>query len=464
MTTTRVLIVEGKCSCRAPASCNTLAEVLRRDLALHCASAGASDGLSGTAAFIPQLIILRTEGIDGPKLLIDRCRQKWPDTPILLLICSALGYRPDIQTLADCDDFSYCPFHPEELVDRVRCLLQRFLATATDGETIAVKTILHFGALVGTSEKFLAAIRVIPPLAESDLTILISGQTGTGKELFSRAIHYQSRRQRHPFIPVNCAALPDHLFENELFGHIKGAYTDATSAEQGLIAEAEGGTLVLDEVDALSLVAQAKLLRFLQDREYRPVGSARSLKADLRVIASTNADLLQRVEAGQFREDLYYRLNSLSLALPSLRERMEDVVPLTAHILDRFAKENGRPVAELAPSAMAKLMDYSWPGNVRELESIMIRALTFSRAPVLEAADIQLPAASAGEPAGARSLREAKTETVETFERRYLATLLIQHQGNVTHAARAAGKERRAFQRLLRKHRLDRQSFISDAR
>ena len=464
MTTSRVLIVESECSCCAPASCNTLAEVLRRDLALHCASAGASDALSSTAAFIPQLIILRTEGIDGPKPLIDRCRQKWPDTPILLLVCSARGYRPDIQTLADCDDFSYCPFHPEELVDRIRCLLQRFLATATDGETIAVKTILHFGALVGTSEKFLAAIRVIPPLAESDLTILISGQTGTGKELFSRAIHYQSRRQRHPFIPVNCAALPDHLFENELFGHIKGAYTDATSAEQGLIAEAEGGTLVLDEVDALSLVAQAKLLRFLQDREYRPVGSARSLKADLRVIASTNADLLQRVEAGQFREDLYYRLNSLSLALPSLRERMEDVVPLTAHILDRFAKENGRPVAVLAPSAMAKLMDYSWPGNVRELESIMTRALTFSRAPVLEAADIQLPAAPAGEPAGARSLREAKTETVETFERRYLATLLIQHQGNVTHAARAAGKERRAFQRLLRKHRLDRQSFVSEAR
>ena len=343
-------------------------------------------------------------------------------------------------------------------------MLQRFVATTTDGEAIAVKTILHFGALVGTSEKFLAAIRVIPPMAESDLTILISGQTGTGKELFSRAIHYQSRRQRHPFIPVNCAALPDHLFENELFGHIKGAYTDASSAEQGLIAEAEGGTLVLDEVDALSLVAQAKLLRFLQDREYRPVGSARSVKADLRVIASTNADLLQRVEAGQFREDLYYRLNSLSLALPSLRERMEDVVPLTAHILDRFAKENGRDVAVLAPSAMAKLMDYPWPGNVRELESIVTRALTFSRAPVIEAEDIQLPTAPAAEPAGARSLRAAKTETVETFERRYLATLLIQHQGNVTHAARAAGKERRAFQRLLRKHHLDRQSFIAEAR
>ena len=172
----------------------------------------------------------------------------------------------------------------------------------SDGwRNIAVKTVLHFGALVGTSEKFLGAIRVIPPLAESDLTILISGQTGTGKELFSRAIHYQSRRQRHPFIPVNCAALPDHLFENELFGHIKGAYTDASSAEQGLIAEAEGGTLVLDEVDALSLVAQAKLLASSKIGSIGRWARRGSLKADLRVIASTNADLLQRVEAGQFR-------------------------------------------------------------------------------------------------------------------------------------------------------------------
>ena len=464
MTTSRVLIVERNGNACASGRCNTLAELLRRDLAAHCRTVGAGDELSGASGFIPQLIILRTEGIESPNPVIDVSRQKWPDTPILLLVCCARGHRPDMQTLAGCDDFSYCPFHEEEFLHRLRFLLQMFGGAAIDNENLCAKEILHFGALVGTSEKFLAAIRAIPPMAESDATILMSGQTGTGKELFSRAIHYQSRRQRHPFIPVNCAALPDHLFENELFGHVKGAYTDATSAEKGLIAEAEGGTLVLDEIDALSLVAQAKLLRFLQDREYRPVGSARSVRADVRVIASTNADLLQRVEASQFREDLYYRLNSLSLPLPALRERMEDVAPLTAHILDRFAKENGRPVAALAPSAMDKLMDYSWPGNVRELESIMTRALTFSRAPILKAEDIQLPSAAAGEQAGARSLREAKIKTVENFERRYLATLLIQHQGNVTHAARAAGKERRSFQRLLRKHHLDRQTFIAEPR
>jgi DNA-binding NtrC family response regulator len=221
---------------------------------------------------------------------------------------------------------------------------------------------------------------------------------------------------------------------------------------------------VLDEVDSLSLVAQAKLLRFLQDREYRPVGSSRLLTADVRVIASTNADLLKRIEAGQFREDLYYRLNSLSLSLPALCERIEDVAPLTANILHRFSKERGRPVAVLSPLAMDKLMTYSWPGNVRELESVMTRALTFARSPILKAEDIQLPSAPAAQSAGPRSLREAKTTTIDNFERRYLASLLIQYQGNVTRAAKAAGKERRSFQRLLRKHHLDRQSFITDPR
>jgi two-component system, NtrC family, response regulator GlrR len=205
-------------------------------------------------------------------------------------------------------------------------------------------------------------------------------------------------------------------------------------------------------------------LRFLQDREYRPVGSARLVKADVRIIASTNTDLLKRVEAGQFRKDLYYRLNSLSLSLPSLRDRLEDIVPLTAHILDRFAKENGRPMAMLSPSAMDKLMAYSWPGNVRELESIVIRALTFSRSPILTDDDLQLPSVPSVQPVEGRSLREAKVKTIENFERRYLASLLMRHQGNVTRAAKAAGKERRSFQRLLRKHHLDRQSFTLEPR
>jgi two-component system response regulator AtoC len=288
---------------------------------------------------------------------------------------------------------------------------------------------------------------------------LISGETGSGKEVFSRAIHYQSARHGKPFVPVNCGALPDHLFENELFGHVKGAFTDASSAENGLIAEAEGGTLFLDEIDTLSQAGQVKLLRFLQDGEYRPVGSARSVNADVRILAATNADLLKQVEKKQFREDLYYRLNALSLSIPSLRDRLEDVVPLTAQFLDRYAREHGQNVRLVSSDAMDKLMGYSWPGNVRELESVITRALTFTRAPVLQPEDFELPSAPGDGAPRIRSLREAKTTTITAFERRYLAGLLAQHRGNVTHAAIAAGKERRSFQRLLRKHNLDRHFF-----
>ena len=290
--------------------------------------------------------------------------------------------------------------------------------------------------------------------------MLISGETGTGKELFARAIHYQSPRHGKPFIPVNCGALPDHLFENELFGHVKGAFTDASSAEKGLIAEAEGGTLFLDEVDALSHAGQVKLLRFLQDGEYRPVGSARTVIADVRVIAATNTDLMKRVESKLFRDDLYYRLNFLSLAIPA-SARKDRRCGAARGSLSRPICEARRPgTADVSSRALEKLMAYSWPGNIRELESVITRSLTFSGSPTLEPDDIELPSANDEVICRARSLRDAKSKTVQAFERGYLAKLLAKYQGNVTHAAKAAGKERRTFQRLLRKHNLSRHSFI----
>jgi DNA-binding NtrC family response regulator len=262
-------------------------------------------------------------------------------------------------------------------------------------------------------------------------------------------------------VPFNSGALPDHIIENELFGHAKGAFTDASSAENGLIAEAEGGTLFLDEVDALSHAGQVKLLRFLQDGEYRPVGSSRTVNADVRVIAATNTDLAKRVKLKLFREDLFYRLNCLSLAIPPLRERLEDVAPLAAHFLERYAMQDGRPPRALSSHALEKLLAYSWPGNIRELESVITRSLTFSGAAILEPADIELPSVADEPLPRARSLRDAKSKTVQAFERGFLASLLAKYQGNVTHAAKAAGKERRAFQRLLKKHNLNRQSFTA---
>jgi two-component system, NtrC family, response regulator GlrR len=208
--------------------------------------------------------------------------------------------------------------------------------------------------LIGESPAFLRVIDKIFHLARVDQAVLISGETGTGKEVVARAIHYQSHRQGKPFIPVNCGALPDHLFENELFGHARGAFTDASSAEKGLIAEAEGGTLFLDEIDSLSIAAQVKLLRFLESGEYRPLGSCQSKIADVRVIAATNAELLERIKARAFREDLYYRINALSVSVPPLRDRLPAVVSFVNHFLSQYARQRGEELRGISKSALGK--------------------------------------------------------------------------------------------------------------
>jgi transcriptional regulator with PAS, ATPase and Fis domain len=287
-------------------------------------------------------------------------------------------------------------------------------------------------------------------IAETDATCLLTGETGTGKELFARAIHYLSSRKHGPFVPVNCGAIPDHLFENELFGHRRGAYTDAQSNESGLLAYGENGTLFLDEVDALSLSAQVKILRVLQEREYRPVGSAQCVAANIRVVAATNCNLRHRVDAREFREDLYFRLNVLSLTIPPLRERLEDLPMLAAHYVREYATTHGRPVRGFDDSVVASLQSHRWPGNVRELQTTIQRAVLTARSETLTASDLDLPHAAPAD--GHLTLKAAKNVAVSQCERLYLASVLRRCQGNVTQAAKLAGKERRSFQRLLRKH------------
>ena len=246
--------------------------------------------------------------------------------------------------------------------------------------------------VIGESAVLREAIRKVPRLGASEANVLITGETGTGKELFARAIHYASARQAHPFVPVNCGALPDTLFENEIFGHEKGAYTDASAAGAGLLAVADRGSLFLDEVDSLSFSSQAKLLRVLQDREYRPLGSQRAVKANVRIIAAANTPLAERVAAREFRADLYYRLNVLALRLPSLAERRGDIPILARHFLVRFAKECRRPAPQLSTDGVRRLMEHTWPGNIRELESAIQRALVLSDRPVLDGCSSICPA------------------------------------------------------------------------
>jgi two-component system response regulator GlrR len=353
-------------------------------------------------------------------------------------------------------DFLTPPISPSGTLPRVWRLLEQ--SSWRDDLTQTLKERIGLKGLIGRSANFVDEIKKIPLVARSDGRVLITGETGTGKELCARAIHYLSPRRAKPFVPINCGAIPVELVENELFGHERGAYTGALVAQAGLIQEAEGGTLFLDEIDCLPLMAQTKLLRFLQEREYRPLGSARARSVDVRVVAASNTDLEEAVRTGRMRRDLYYRLNVVPLVLPPLRERREDIPLLARHFLLKYAAEFGRQLTELAPDAMRKLVFYDWPGNVRELEHIVERAVMLCATSQLTGADISLPG-NAAQTDGEESFRQAKARIVAQFEKSYIQRMLVSFHGNISEAARAARKNRRAFWQLIRKHRIDVRRF-----
>jgi len=311
--------------------------------------------------------------------------------------------------------------------------------------------------MVGESPIFLEETKKIPIVAKCGASVLISGETGTGKEMCARSIHYLSPRANKPFIPFNCGAIPTDLVENELFGHVQGAFTGASTPQQGLIHEADSGTLFLDDIDCLPLLSQVKLLRFLQEKEYRQLGSAKMCQADVRVIAATNTDLEAAVEEGELRSDLYYRLNVIPITLPPLRDRREDIPLIALHFLNKYETEFDKQLTGFASEALQTFMLYDWPGNVRELEHVVERAVLFSEQTVIGEVDIILPHQKA--PACNASFKEAKADVISRFEKDYIERLLHAHQGNITKAAQAAQKNRRAFWQLIRKHQIDVQTF-----
>jgi transcriptional regulator with PAS, ATPase and Fis domain len=311
--------------------------------------------------------------------------------------------------------------------------------------------------LIGKSPAFTAEINKIPILAKSDISVLISGETGTGKEMVARAIHYLSERADKTFVPVNCGAIPVELLENELFGHDRGAFTGASGSRSGVIQEAEKGTLFLDEVDSLPLLAQVKLLRFLQDKEYRPLGCTKAIKGDVRIIAASNAELENAIAAGTLRRDLYYRLNVIPIALPALRHRAGDIILLAHHFLDQKAARLNSPAVDFSPEAERKLMLYHWPGNVRELEHVIERVVVLCTQKTIQEDQIKF----SGEinQLDQLSFQEMKANVISEFETNYIQNLLVAYRGNITRAAQAANKERRTFWQLIRKHKIDVQQF-----
>lgn len=321
--------------------------------------------------------------------------------------------------------------------------------------------------MIGQSRALLDVVCLIEKIARNDAPVLIEGETGTGKELAARAIHYGGIRKDRPFIPLNCGAIPDALVENELFGHRRGAYTDAKSEQSGVIALAQHGTLFLDEVDALSPKSQVALLRFLQDQQYRPLGASEMRSADVRIIAASNTDLTKLTADGGFRLDLLFRLKIMQLKMPPLRERHGDVPILARHFLRACASRFGAGEKALHPDSLADLADYSWAGNIRELENLICREYLLCDGKVihLPSSGARPDRASQDEPQQPEPMRlnfkRAKNQAIAQFERRYLAQVLSAARGNVTKAANLVGKERRAFGRLLKKHDIDKGVYCS---
>ena len=353
------------------------------------------------------------------------------------------------------DDFTLWPTRQEELRHRVTRLLPPAPGTI---ESVRARLTEEMGLaqLVGNDPAFTRLVEQIPSIARSEAPVLITGETGTGKELFARAIHFLGKRRNFPFVAVDCAAVPDHLFENEFFGHARGAFTDAHRDQKGLVGIADGGTLFLDEIDSLSLAAQAKLLRFLQDHTFRSLGADRFVRADVNVIAATNRDLESCVQDKQFRSDLYFRLNVLRVHLPPLRERRADVELLACHFLTALGEPDDPTRKSFSVSALRSLALYDWPGNIRELVNVVQRARAACDGAQIRPCHVALPHIQAAIAPLAADFRAARAATLAAFERRYVEDLLRKHQGNVTHAAHEARKDRRAFGRLVKKYGIDR--------
>ncbi len=319
--------------------------------------------------------------------------------------------------------------------------------------------------MLGNSPVFHDMCGLLARMARCDAAVLIEGETGTGKELAARAIHYQSSRRTGPFVPLNCGAIPDSLVESELFGHRRGAFTDAKQNSPGVIALADSGTLFLDEIDALSPKAQVTLLRFLQERKVRALGSSTEQSINVRIIAASNRKLADLVGQGSFRRDLYYRLNVLFVQLPPLRLRGNDVLLIAESLLRELAQRHDRPVLRLTEDTKSFLLRYDWPGNVRELENLIEREFLLSDS----TQTLQMtatPALTREDSEERRALtrsnlnyRTAKAELVAAFDRRFLHKLMQDSRGNVSEAARAAGKERRELGRLLRKYAIRPENF-----
>ncbi|HXG02911.1 MAG TPA: sigma-54 dependent transcriptional regulator [Candidatus Binatia bacterium] len=466
MDESRILIVDDE-----PDMVENLTRILRRAGHRCLRATDAERALALLESERPDLLItdLRMPGMDGMELL-RRAREADPALPVIVV--TAYGTIESAVAAIKQGAFDFLPknFSVDELLVVVeRALRQRRLQVENRNLREQLQQTLGFENIVGRSPVMARVFELVRKAARSEANILIRGESGTGKELIARAVHANSPRAGQPFVPVDCASLPENLLESELFGHEKGAFTGAVRAKPGLMEVARGGTLFLDEIGELSLALQSKLLRALQERQIRRVGGTSLIDVDVRLVSATNRDLRDAVTRGRFREELYYRVNVIEIALPPLRERAGDVTLLAHAFLKRYGQGRLRGFDE---DALAALERYSWPGNVRELQNVIERACALADGEAVRLRDLPeyvarggvaalrpAPGGPVGEAAALAGgedlpLKEAKERWMSVLEASYLRTLLGRHGGNISAAAKAAGVDRKTLHRLLNKHRI----------
>ena len=412
----------------------------------------------GYDVLVLDIMMPKMDGIE----VLRRVKETHPDIEVIMI--TGLSQIDTAVSAMKLGAFDYLPkpFDPEELrlaVERAlerRRLLQENLSLKSE-----VSSRYRLENIIGASPRMQAVYRLIAKCAPTNSTVLLTGENGTGKELVARAIHYNSLRKDGPFVPVDCNALSENLLESELFGHVKGSFTGAVASKRGLFEAARGGTLFLDEIGNISLPTQAKLLRVIQEREFRAVGDTRSQETDVRIVAATNKDLVAMVKAETFREDLYYRVNIFPVQVPPLRQRREDIPALAFHFLNLFSRELGRKAAGFSDGAMSLLANHGWPGNVRELENTVQRALILAGDGVIRRA--HLASLAEGPPQAAREVprtgeelkqakKAARERSVEGIEKEFVLEALRRNDWNVTRSAAETGMLRANFQALMKKH------------
>ncbi len=408
--------------------------------------------------FEAALVDMRLADTDGITLL-SQILLKQPGLPVIIVTAHGSIANAVEATKRGAYDYITKPFDPKDLLHRIEHALEsRRLKDEVERLRMLVQERYHFDNIIASSEKMHHVLRQVSQIATTDSTVCLYGESGTGKELIARAIHVASRRASRPFVPINCGAIPENLLENELFGHIKGAYTGADRTQYGLLQQAEGGTLFLDEISELPQSLQVKFLRVIQEREFFPLGAGQPIKIDIRFVAATNQDLARLVSEGKFREDLYYRIHVIPVSLPPLRERPEDIPLLASFFLQRFNRVMEKEVQGFSPETLRQLMSYDWPGNVRELANVIERAMVLSTNNIVSPDFLLLgkKGPTNGDGKGAlEPLREAR----DKFEKSYLVQVLTTARGNISRASELAQKDRAEFYRLLRKHGLESATF-----